>query len=89
MSQTLSPGSHYDHPMYPMNIERQSPPTRGGSLASCGNRSSIGGKSIKEEDDPLVGPPASSLTRRPALVPPKLIPDPDYENETDRDKTSW
>ncbi|CAL8071827.1 unnamed protein product [Orchesella dallaii] len=87
MSQTLSPGSHYDHPA---NVERQSPPTRGGSRggslagAPCGSVCS----SKADEEDPLVGPPASSLTRRPALVPPKIIPDPDYENDADRDKNS-
>lgn len=41
-----------------------------------------------DEEDVLVGPPVSSLTRRPALVPPKIMSDPDYENESERDKCS-
>ena len=47
-----------------------------------------GSREKPEDEDPLVGPPASSLTRRPALVPPKIISDPDYENDSERDKCS-
>lgn len=49
-------------------VNTTAPSSRGGSIASV------------TEETPLVGPPASTLTRRPALVPPKLIPDHDYED---------
>jgi hypothetical protein len=91
MSQNLlSPGSHHHVPLPCPHSRGHSlgalsfapstaPNSRGGSIAStCGGKE----QTLQEEDPPLVGPPASSLTRRPALVPPKLIPDPDYENET-------
>lgn len=76
MSQTLSPGSHPCH--------HSSSTSRASNLSSGG----LGTSGKSEEEDPLVGPPASSLTRRPALVPPKIISDPDYENDSERDKCS-
>ncbi|XP_035716277.1 uncharacterized protein LOC110860427 [Folsomia candida] len=68
----------------------------GAAGTSCGGNtvpSSRGGSIVSSscvEELPLVGPPASALTRRPALVPPKLIPDHDYDGDGDgKDGKSW